>query len=112
MTTLQEISQEIRVRVGELEGSTTEKRVALMHDLKGTYQLAEFTQMFALATSPQASLQFVYKVNKSLGAVNEVLFNEFEIEPIHIKELKLATVDTLEEFLEEDIDTILTKIEE
>lgn len=111
MATLQDISVEIRGRLEEIEGTKADKRETLMRDLIGTYQLAETSQAMTLAVSPHAGLEFAHVVNKSLGAVNEVLFNEFDIEPVHIKELNLVTVDTLEELLGDDIDSILEKIE-
>jgi len=108
---MKQIAEEIRTHLNTLEGTPEQKREEFMESLLHTYRMAEFAQLHILMFSPEAGFQFAVKVNESLGAVNDVLFNEYDIQPVHIKELKLAVVDTLEEVTGDDIDTLLDKLQ-
>ena len=107
MTNLQQVATEVRERIQTLEGSTEEKRDSVMKDLIGTYRITELSLFQYIAQHPDNGFNFIMKVQKSLGAVNEVMANEFGMEPVHIKDLDLAIVDTFEDITGKHIDTLI-----
>lgn len=107
---LEMISQEVRGRLQDMAGTKEEVREQIMEQLLATYHFTEMKMLPVIAFSPEAGAQFAIRVQESLGAVNEVLFKENGIEPVHIKELDLAVVDTLEEVTQMDIDTLFEKL--
>lgn len=111
MVTLEMIADEIREFLSKIDGTPAQKREELMERLLITYHLAEEKLLPFLIISPEFAMDFVYKVNTSLGAVNEVLFKEFGIQPVYIKELKLTTIEVLEEYYADDIDILFEKFQ-
>jgi hypothetical protein len=109
--TLEAIANEIRGRLADMKGTPEEMREELLDSLLHTYRHAEMSQVHILMFSPEAGFMFAMKVNESLGAVNEVLFKEYSIQPVHIKELNLAVVDTIEEVTGDSIDTVFEKLQ-
>jgi hypothetical protein len=107
---LEMISQEVRGRLQGMTGTKEEIREQIMEQLLATYHLTEAKLAHILMFSPEAGVQFALRVQESLGAVNNVLFKENGIEPVHIKELDLAVVATLEEVTNMDIDTLFQKL--
>jgi hypothetical protein len=104
---LRQIAEEIRGRVSKMSGTPEQKREELLMSLLTTYHSAEMAMALEIILSPEVGFAFAYKVNESLGAVNEVVFKEFGMEPFHIKEMDLATVKTIEDVTGYDIDTVL-----
>ena len=111
MINLEMIADEIREFLSKIDGTPAQKREELMESLLITYHLAEKKLLPFMIVSPELAMDFVYKVSKSLGAVNEVLFKEFGIQPVYIKELKLTTIEALEEYYAHDIDILLEKFQ-
>lgn len=107
---LEMVANEIRGHLNKLTGTKEEMREEMMGSLLATYHLTEAHLAPILMISPEAGFEFAVKVQESLGAVNEVLFKEYGIEPVHIKELDLAVVSTLEAVTEMDIDTLFEKL--
>jgi hypothetical protein len=107
---LEMIANEVRGRIADMAGTKEEVREQVMEQLLATYHFTEMKMLPIIAFSPEAGAQFALRVQESLGAVNDVMFREFGLEPVHIKELDLAVVDTLEEVTEMDIDTLFEKL--
>lgn len=108
--TLEAIANEVRGRLADMQGTPEEMREELMKHLLATYHLSEASLAHILIFSPEAGFAFAHKVNESLGAINEVLFKEYGIAPVHIKELDLAIVTTIEEVTEMDIDSVFERM--
>jgi hypothetical protein len=112
MTTLNMITEEVRERLQKMNGTKEEMRAEIMESLLATYHTAETELAPVLMSSFEAGISFALRVQESLGAVNEVLFKEYGISPVHIKELYLIVVETLEEVLEMDIDSIFEELKD
>jgi len=105
------VAQEIRDCVAKMTGTPEEKREQLMESLLHTYHITEMSLVHELMFSPEAGFNFALRVNETLGAVNEVIYKEFGIEPVHISELELATIKTIEAVTGDDIDTVFEKLQ-
>lgn len=112
MTTLNMIAEEVRERLQKMNGTKEEMRAEMMESLLATYRLSEMKLAPALMSSMETGISFALRVQESLGAVNEVLFKEYGISPVHIKELNLIVVETLEEVLGMDIDSIFEELKD
>jgi hypothetical protein len=112
MADLQIVVMEARQKIEAMKNEGLDNaqiREEVVEGLHYTTLRAMF-QLFPLIANPVGGTQFVLSVNKALGAVNEVLYKEYGITPIHISELRNPVVTTLEECLEKDIDTILSEL--
>lgn len=107
---LVKISNELRIELEKMRGTKEEKQAELLERILFTYQSAEREMVLQLISSPENGLVFAQRVNNSIGAVNEVAVLEFQMEPIHIKQLNLTTIEALEAMFDKSIDEILEAI--
>lgn len=83
-----------------------EVRQEMIKCLQAVHDFGEAEKYDEVSTSPIAGIKFAVTLNKIFGLYNEVLFREFGIAPIHIKEIKSVTVDCIEVVLNMQIDEV------
>lgn len=90
--------------------SLKEVRKEMINCLQAVHDFGEAEKYNEVSTSPVAGIKFAYTLNKVFGIYNEVLYKEFGIDPIHIKEIKSVTVDCVEVVLNMPIDEVFQLI--
>lgn len=88
-----------------------EVRDAFIHDLQITYSQTEHHLAFDFIESPTAFPRFVLQVNQTIGAINQVLVMENNLDPIDIEDFDLRIVSIVERQTGKDIHEIVEDIE-
>jgi hypothetical protein len=110
---IQIVKTEIRADIERMlaEGKkSTEVREGVQEAMQNTHHHSMMQQISQLI-DPNASLEFIYRFNLSLGIVNEVLFYEYEITPLHLREFESPVVNALEKTSEQDIFELFKQVD-